>query len=210
MAIRHVRALVVAACAQGTVAALPAADVVIAADSGTDTVHDLGGQVDIVVGDLDSVSAEALAWARSQGAQVLQHPARKDATDLELALQEAVDCATDVHVLASAGGRLDHALANLTILASQRWAQARVSATIDSAHVDVVRGLHRLGGQVGDSVSLLAIGGSALVVRTHGLEYPLTNEELSATSGRGVSNVITKVPPLVEVGTGVLLAVRPG
>lgn len=199
----------VAACPEGLITQLPRADIVIAADSGVDTIRKLGGRVDILVGDLDSVSSEGLAWARSQRARILRHPVRKDATDLELALQIAADRAESVHVLASAGGRLDHAVANLLVLASQRWAGVRLSATVDSAHVDVIRGRCRLGGEVGDRLSLLAIGGPARIARTRGLEYPCVDEVLSPTSARGVSNVIIGVHPTVEVRSGVVLAIRP-
>ena len=190
-------------------ASADAADFVIAADGGVDTARRLGLTVDAVVGDLDSASAAGLDWARSSGARVERHPARKDSTDLELALALAVDFAQSVHVVASAGGRLDHAAANLAVLASPRWASATVSATIGSAHVDVVRGLRRLGGAEGEAVSLLAVGGTARGVRTAGLAYPLDGEDLRPGEARGVSNVIVDPPPRVEVAGGVLLAIRP-
>ena len=45
---------------------------------------------------------------------------------------------------------------------------------------------------------------------TEGLDYPLAGETLEAGSSRGVSNVFTGDAATVEVGRGVLLAVRPG
>ena len=47
------------------------------------------------------------------------HPVDKDETDLELALQIAIDeGATEIDVLAVLGGRLDQSLANLMLLTS--------------------------------------------------------------------------------------------
>ncbi len=69
---------------------LLAADVVIAADSGLGHALALGCAVDLVVGDLDSVDPDDARRARRPaGAVVEQHPADKDATDLELALDAA-------------------------------------------------------------------------------------------------------------------------
>ena len=208
-AARRSTALVVAACDPGEVARLPPAELVIAADGGVDVARRAARRVDAVIGDLDSASAVGLAWARACGARVIRYPPRKDVTDLELALRMATEHAVCVHVVASAGGRLDHALANLLVLASPRWAAATLSATVGTARVDVVRGRRRIPGRVGDCVSLLAVGGPARVARTRGLEYPLAGETLSPTSGRGVSNVITDAPAVVDVTGGVLLAVNP-
>src|SRR4051794_10898103 len=98
---------------------LPDAALVIAADSGADHAASLGLSVDLVVGDLDSVSPAGLAAARDGGARVDEHPAEKDATDLELALDAAVSAgATEIVVVGGHGGRLDHLLANCMLLGS--------------------------------------------------------------------------------------------
>ena len=71
---------------------LPEADMVIAADRGADNAIALGLTVDLLVGDLDSVSEETLAACHT----VVQHPIDKDVTDLELALAAAVDAGAGV------------------------------------------------------------------------------------------------------------------
>src|SRR5690349_19765065 len=63
---------------------------VFAADSGVDLALALGLHVDRAIGDFDSVSAAGLAAVEAAGAVVERHPAAKDATDLELALDAAV------------------------------------------------------------------------------------------------------------------------
>lgn len=210
---KYSTALVIAAPVDGSephFTRLPEADIVVAADSGVDVARKLGRKVDILVGDLDSATDAGIAWAKSSGARVKSYPTRKDFTDLELALQVAVDHAESVFVIASAEGRLDHTLGNLTVLASQRWANATVSANVGVAHVDVVRGRRRISGNIGDLVSLVAVGGSARSVRTKGLEYPLEGEDLHPCEARGISNVICSVPAEVEVASGVLLVIKPG
>ena len=184
-------------------------DLVIAADGGLDAARRWRLRVDAVVGDLDSASSAALDWAKRCGATVDAHPVDKDATDLELAMASVQGQVEAVHVLLPVGGRLDQAVASLAVLASPRWAALEVTATVGEAHVTVVRGLRRLRGEVGEVVSLLAVGGPALVASTSGLLFPLVEEALSPTSGRGTSNVVVAAPPTVEVAEGVLLAIRP-
>ncbi len=185
-------------------------DIVIAADGGLEAARRWRLRVDAVVGDLDSASEASLDWAKRGGAAIDAHPADKDASDLELAMASALGQVEAVHVLLPAGGRLDQAAVSLAVLASPRWAALHVSATVGDAHVTVVRGQRTLRGEVGEVVSLLAVGGPALVASTSGLLYPLVEEALNPTEGRGMSNVIVAAPPTVEVVEGVLLAIRPG
>lgn len=183
-------------------------DLVIAADGGVDVARRLGRPVDLVVGDLDSASPGGLDWARSCGARIERHPAAKDSTDLELALARACAEAQSVHVIGSLWGRVDHAAAGLAVLASDRWSHVAVSASIDGARVDVVRGRRALGGRAGELLSLVAVGGPARVTTT-GLEYPLEKSLLDPAEARGISNVIVTPPPVVEVSSGAVLAIRP-
>ncbi len=179
---------------------------VIAADRGADNAIALGLTVDLLVGDLDSVSQETLAACNT----VVQHPVDKDDTDLELALAAAVDTGADaVTVVTSAGGRFDHALANLLVAASDRWSALKVDLVIDRARVHVVRDKVVLEGRVGEPVSLLAVGGPVSGVSTTGLRWSLNGARLEAGLGLGVSNEFAQPEASVTVGTGVVLVILP-
>jgi thiamine pyrophosphokinase len=183
----------------------------IAADSGLDHAHDLGLVPQVVVGDLDSVSRAALARARADGATIDRYPARKAKTDLELALDRAVAAGPDRIVVAGiGGGRLDHHLANLLVLADDRYRGTDIDALNDTARVVVVRSRPRtFHGRAGESLTLLAVHGDAGDVVTTGLAYPLWGETLHAGSTRGVSNELVTTTASVTVGRGVVLAVQP-
>jgi thiamine pyrophosphokinase len=203
--------VVVVASGPGPAVAVPGAGTVVAADGGLARAAALGLDVDVVVGDLDSVAADALAAAEAAGARVVRHPVAKDATDLELALDEAVALgARRVLVVASAGGRLDHLAASLLLLAAERYASLEVDALVGDALVHVIRAARTLQGAPGELLTLLPLGGPARGVTTTGLEYPLADEALEPGSTRGVSNVFTEAEARVTVTAGVLLAVRPG
>jgi thiamine pyrophosphokinase len=183
---------------------------VIAADSGLHHAQALGVRVDVVVGDLDSVDPARLEQAVEAGTRVERHPTDKDFTDLELAVRAAVQHgATDVLVVGGAGGRLDHFIANLLVLAADAFAGVRVQALVGEARVTVVRDRTELRGEPGSLLTLLPIGGATHGVRTKGLRFPLAGETLSPGETRGVSNEFVEPAAVVELDEGVLLAVQP-
>jgi len=191
-------------------AALPLDALVVAADSGLDRARDLGLAVDLVVGDLDSVDPDHLAAATAAGVRVERHPTDKDATDLDLALAAALDAgATSATVLAAGGGRLDHFLANVLLLAAPRWSPLTVTALVGEARATVIRTNATLHDAPGALVTLLALGGSATGVSTTGLRWALRGERLEPGSTRGVSNEMTGPAATVAIDAGALLAIQP-
>jgi thiamine pyrophosphokinase len=202
--------VVVVASGPGPAVAVPDGGTVVAADGGLERAAALGLEVDVVVGDLDSVSSAALARAEAAGTRIVRHPVTKDATDLELALDEALALgARRVLVIASAGGRLDHLAGSLLLLGSERFAGLELDALVGDALVHVVRSARTLHGTPGELLTLLPLGGAAEGVTTSGLEYPLDGETLGSGSTRGVSNVFTSAEAGVTVAEGILLAIRP-
>ena len=192
---------------------LPAGAPVIAADSGVDHALALGLAVDVAVGDFDSVSAAGLEQVAAAGARITRHPAAKDATDLELALDEAMALQpVEIVVVGGHGGRLDHLLANSLLLASARYAAARVTARWGAATVHVLHGgdVVDVHAEPGALLSLLPAHGPALGVRTDGLRYPLHREDLPAGTTRGVSNVVERTRARIRLEQGTLLVVLPG
>jgi thiamine pyrophosphokinase len=191
-------------------ARLPDGVAVIAADSGVERALALGRRVDLVVGDFDSANPAAVDAAVADGAEIRRYPDDKDQSDLELALHAArVGGARRVIVIGGSGGRLDHFLANALLLASPSFADLEIHALVGDARITVIHREARLSGAPGDLCSLLAVGGPARGVRTTGLRFPLTGENLLPGSTRGVSNEFTEPEATVSLEHGVLLAVQP-
>jgi thiamine pyrophosphokinase len=183
---------------------------VIAADSGLDYALSLGLRVDLVVGDLDSVTPDALAAAEAAGITVERHPVAKDQTDLELALDRAIARAPErLVVIGGTGGRFDHVVAGVLQLAHEHYAHVAMEARFGAARLTVIRGEQKLHGQPGDLLSLLPVGGPARGITTTGLLYPLVDEDLLPSTSRGVSNELEAQVATVSVRDGVLLAVQP-
>lgn len=190
---------------------VPPGPFVIAADGGAESALAASLAVDLAVGDFDSTSAETLAALEHAGTRIERHPVAKDKTDLELALDAALETgAQRIVVVGSADGRLDHLLGGLLLLASDVYAGVEIDAQFGPASIHVIRGTRTLTGAVGETISLLAVGGTASGVRTSGLRYPLQSETLAAGTSRGLSNVFESTTARISLASGVLIAVRPG
>jgi thiamine pyrophosphokinase len=189
---------------------LPRAGLVVAADSGADQAASLGLDVDVVVGDLDSITPATLADLRDAGVEVEGHHPDKDATDVELALARAAVLEPDRIVLVGGhGGRLDHAMATLAALAGVAAPGRSVEAWMGPAHLLVTVDTAGIDGRLDEIVSLLPLGGPAEGVTTEGLRWPLRDATLPPWSTWGMSNEVSEPPASVAVRRGVLAVVRP-
>ena len=195
----------------------PAA-IVIAADGGARHAAGLGLRPAIWVGDGDSVAPTDLERLAADGAEIRRVATAKDESDAELAMLAALELGADeIVVLGALGGsRVDHALANVGLLAHQALA-GRAAMLLDAAaRVSFLRApgpdraaiVRALPGRVGDLISLLPVGDGVEGVTTSGLEYPLRDEPLLAGPARGLSNVRRSADASVTVRRGMLLIVE--
>jgi thiamine pyrophosphokinase len=192
---------------------LPACELVVAADSGFDHAVALGLRVDVLVGDLDSISPAGRTQAIDEGIRIEQHPSVKDATDAELAITAAVRAGcTHLVGLMATGDRPDHALGALGAFTSPALRAMTVELWWDRAQVLVLHGDAQCSlptARRGELVTLLPIHGDAAGVTTHDLEYPLRSEVLPAGTSRGISNVVSGPEPWVSLDSGSLVVIRP-
>ncbi len=184
---------------------------VIAANGGVAEAERLGFHVDLLVGDLDSADATAVARVEASGGSVQRHPRDKDASDLELAMEAAIDAGVHrIVVVGGDGGRLDHLLGNAFLLGSVRWAGVEIDAVFGDATLHVIRDDRTVDGVPGELISLYAVGGPARGVTTEGLRWSLQDAELAPGSSLGLSNEFVEPTARVRLADGVLLAIRPG
>jgi thiamine pyrophosphokinase len=181
---------------------------VVAADSGLDEAYRLGISPNLVVGDMDSVSPDALARAQGDEVTIERHPVDKDATDLELAIDAAAQAGyVRATIIGGTGGRIAHTFANAMLLLKERtialdWKTSR--ATIAALRTGDTRAFASADGPL---VSVLAIGGTASCEST-GLRWPLDDIDLDAGSTRGISNEIAGTTATVSVTRGQVLTIH--
>ena len=200
--------LVASGAPLSAVQAAPRTDLVIAVDAGLEVLIQAQRRVDVLVGDLDSVAPTALVEARRQKITIKRFPRDKDESDLELALTEALQFgANQLHVVLRDGGRLDHQLANLLVLASPRWRNADIDALVGFQQMWVVHRKRSLPLTVNAPLALHAVGGTAHGVTATNLLYPLTDQELPALVALGIANRVIAPSPTITVSAGVVIAI---
>ena len=186
------------------------AALVVCADGGVRAGLRAGRPIDLVVGDLDSATEADLDTARAGGARIERFPTTKDESDLELAMAAAMaEGAVAITVHLAAGGRLDHQLANLLVLASPRWMSVRIDAWVGDDRVWVVRERLVVPLEVGAAVAIQAVTGPATVT-TAGLAFALASEVLHPAEARGIANAVVASPVEVRVHDGVVLVIGAG
>lgn len=187
-------------------------DLVVAADAAGEWLIGLGIVPDVVVGDFDSALPGAGERLVGAGSRVIRHPARKDETDLALAVAEARDAGASALTLTAAfSARLDHTLAAIGALA--RAAAIEAQAREPDMTIRTVRSPERpvleLALDRGTLVSVFAVLGPAEGVTLEGFAYPLAGAHLEPMAGLGVSNVLESPMGRIRIEHGTLLVVTP-
>ena len=184
-------------------------DLVVGVDGGARNALELELKPQVVIGDMDSMETGLRERLEEEGCRFVEHPSRKDETDSELAVRYVLSQgATELILLAALGGRIDHTLANVMLLAIPELGPVRARLIDGNQEVLLIRDKVLIEGHPGDKVSLLPLSGDAVGIETEGLEYPLRHGTLRFGAARGVSNVLTAPRASVQVEGGLLLLVH--
>ena len=173
----------------------------IAADGGYNNAKALGVHIDVLLGDLDSLSDTRDVPKETE---IIKVKPEKDFTDTQLAVETAIERgADDIVIIGGLSGRLDHTLSNLSIL-EDLWAR-RVHAVIADGN-NRVRFIDSTSTLIAKSgyryVSILLASDVAKGVSVEGCKYPLTNAKLERRFQYAVSNEITGNCALISLRKG--------
>lgn len=184
-------------------------DYILCADGGAKLLLGLGITPHLALGDFDSIEIRRLAPWKEKGVPILTYPREKDKTDTELAVDYALDLGINrILLLGALGGRIDHTLANISLLVS--LARRGVEAIIMErcCEIRAVTSELTLLGKAGDLLSIVPVTPLVEGITTEGLAYPLVNATLSFGSSRGISNIFCAERASVKVTSGLLLAIK--
>lgn len=180
-------------------------DFVIAADAGLRYLEQSGISADLVIGDFDTLQY------KPHRPRVIALSREKDDTDMRAAVWEGIREGYDVfHIYAGTGGRIDHTIANLQLLAelSQNGKQGFLFGR-DYIITAVTDGKIEFPKKDSGYISVFAHSEKAEGVWLKGLKYKLENAVLTNTFPLGVSNEFIGVKSSISVERGTLLIVSP-
>lgn len=186
-------------------------DYMIGVDKGIEFLKTAGIRPDEIVGDFDSAESGILPYFEEQKIPVRKFRPQKDSTDMEIAMETAIERgSTSIVVLGATGTRLDH------VLGSIRNLSIPLKAGVDCQIVDRhnrIRMIERplkikREEQFGKYVSLLAHGGPVEGLTLEGFFYPLQDDCLEADSALGISNEITEETAAIFFRKGRLLVIE--
>jgi thiamine pyrophosphokinase len=183
-------------------------DTLLAADGGMRHALALGLRPAAIIGDLDSATPEWKSMAEA-GTEIVLHPKDKNETDLELALDYAVEGGhRAILILGALGGRLDQTLGNLSLLTNEAYRALDLRLDDGLEEAFFTRNQASLHGARGEVVSLIPWGGEVRGITTGGLRWSLTNETLLPYKTRGISNEMTGDLATITIESGLLLVVH--
>ena len=184
-------------------------DLIVCADGGSHHAFALGLTPQVIIGDMDSIHEEDRQKIEAQGVEVRQYPRDKNETDLELALQYALEQKpASIVIVGALGKRLDQALGNIAMLSSLSLALQDIRLDDGLEEAWFCRGKAHIEGRVGDIVSLIPWGGAVEGVSTEGLKWPLRSERLYPEKTRGISNEMLQPVAEVRIASGLLLIIH--
>lgn len=179
-----------------------------AIDRGIDVCRSASVIPEILIGDADSSAADSWQWGEDLRIPVLRHPADKDLTDLQLALQELGRRRPGALALLTGGmgGRFDHAYSNLfSLLESVAWGVRPIGTADEAEAVFFVGGGQTLQAELRDlpvAVSLLPLSSVCENVHIQGVHWPLQGETLTLNHPGGICNRLAEGSRSVSVSLG--------
>lgn len=177
----------------------------LAADGGADHLARLGLRPAAVIGDLDSISPETCAWL---GEESLIERLDQDRTDLDKALEYAFDDLGVEHVtvIAALGGRVDHELGNLGLLARLAMGKRLVFEGAD-LRVVAIDGEATLAAHPGETWSFWTFDPTVRVT-VDGVRWPLENAAIDVGGRPSISNQATEEEVRVQATGGAVVVMR--
>ena len=178
-------------------------DIVIAADGGYKYLQRAGIKPDIVIGDFDSLGKAP------EGEKIIRLKPEKDVTDTYAAVSEGIKCGySRFNIYGASGGRIEHTLANIQLIASLAEKNMQASIFDGSTVITAITAKAlRFDSAYNGYISIFAHSDKCTGVCLRGLKNPLENAELSNLFPLGVSNEFLGVESEIVIGNGTAIIV---
>ncbi len=180
-------------------------ETLLCADGGADSALRLGLTPNYIIGDLDSISKEAIKKFKKTS-KILQYKRQSD-TDVEKCLKFAIKNKFDEALLIGVtGNRLDHTICNLGIVL-KFFNKIKLSLLSENSYLNPYTGDVRLKSLKGEIISLYGFDKKTKIT-SKGLKYPLKNISLPFGERESTSNVSTSNSIQLKIRNGIIFIIR--
>lgn len=179
-------------------------DFLIAVDGGANKLIKTKFKPDLIIGDMDSISKNALK--KFKGVELQKFPREKDQIDLELAINYCIkNRFKEIIILGALGNRADMTLTNIFLLTQ---IPKKINAKIIHENQEIFliqKDNFSINGIPGETISLLPLNGDVKGLTLKGFKYEIKNYNLRFGIGIGLSNEFKKKKVSISFKNGLLL-----
>lgn len=167
----------------------------------------------IAFGDFDSVSPEELLFIENHVLELKKYQPEKDETDMELALNWALDQKPSmIRLFGATGGRIDHLFANVHLLLNQfKGKSAANICLIDKYNIIFIREPGRYTVEKINTkkyISFVPLTLNISNLTLEGFKFPLENRHISIGSTLCISNELISDYGTFSFSEGILIVIR--
>jgi len=184
------------------------ADRIICADGGTRHAINMKLTPHLIIGDMDSSEVRYLDYFKEKGVEIIKFPKAKDKTDTHICIEFALAFSTEIILLGATGSRIDHTIANISLLKLGIENNIPISIIDSKNHIRMIRDSIKLQGEKGRLFSLIPFTEKVEGLSTRGAHYELTNASIELGDSYGVSNYFEGNNVEISIKKGCLLVIK--
>ncbi|WP_129408169.1 thiamine diphosphokinase [Marinitoga lauensis] len=181
-------------------------DILIAVDKGIELFKKIDIEPDYLIGDLDSASQESIAWAESNGVEIIKYRPEKDFTDIDLAIDFAINKNSDNIIISGfLGDRLDHIFGALLLLKKYN---TYIMFKEELLEISKISKNFDKKVKIGEIWSILSLTEKTEGIYLKGFKYSLKNGTLFFNNPIGISNETIEENIEISYNKGCLMYFR--
>lgn len=183
-------------------------DKVLVSDGGYRTAKKMKLNIDVLLGDFDSITSEELNEARNKGIKIISFPSDKDKTDGEIAVDYAISIGSkEVVILGSFKEELDHALGNLFLLFKINKFGIASKLITQLYEIEIINSKKDYIEKQGHELSLIPLSEEVDDLNIQGSKYNLKDVKVEMGQTLTLRNIITDKKATVYFKKGKVLSI---
>lgn len=177
-------------------------DLLICADAGYSYVKDMNIEIDLLVGDFDSLSTIP------SNINIYKLPKVKDETDLYIAIEEGIKRGyREFQIFGALGGRIEHSIANIQIISKLATQNIKAKLIDQNTIVEILtEGTYIYNKEMEGYLSLFSLSEKS-VLTIKNLKYELTEHEITYLFPLGIDNEFIGRESVINIHKGLVLSI---